>query len=404
MRALARLTESFGHKVTGTDAATTGHDSAAVENAELVVYTNAVPQDNCELVRARELNIPAIERAAYLGEISKAYDTVAAVAGCHGKSTATAMLGAACRSLLPTVHVGVKDCSIIGGRDLFITEACEYNRSFLRLRPSLGIVLNVGYDHPDCYRTERELTAAYESFCALSGAVLVNGDDLVAATLGKNRLTFGLAPHNTFRAENVKVQNGKRRFTYRHGDAAINVKLNVSGEHNVYNALAAIAAASLLGVSETEAARAVEGFTGLPRRFEYKGCAYGKQVYCDYAHHPDEIAATINSARELFPSVAVVFQPHTYSRTEALSDEFATALSAADTVALLPIFAAREKPTGVTSETIKRKIARKNKNVYCFDTFDEAVEMCKLLEEKAVIFMGAGDVDKACDLFLRTTK
>lgn len=401
MRALAELTESYGHFVTGSDAATTGHDKTAVEHAELVVYTNAVPDDNCELVRARELGIPAIERAAYLGELSKAYEKVVAVAGCHGKSTATAMLGAACKARVPTVHIGVRDSSSIGERGLFITEACEYRGSFLRLRPSLGIVLNVGYDHPDFYRTKSELTKAYAEFCALSKTSLVNGDDKYAVKLGKNRLTFGLGAHNDFRAKNITANNGKRAFVYKHANTEFAVDLKVPGAHNVYNALAAIAAASMLGIDEHEAAKAIEDFKGLPRRFEYKGSAFGKEVYCDYAHHPAEISATISAAREMFPSVAVVFQPHTYSRTEAMMDEFVAALSDADTVALAPIFAAREKPTGTTSHTLGRKIAENRKSVFCFDTFEEIIEACKMFEEKAIIFMGAGDIDKACDMFVK---
>lgn len=401
MRALSDAAASRGHIVTGSDNTLGGHDPKNVEGADLVVYTNAVPQDNCELVRARELNIPIIERAEYLGELARVYKTVIAVAGCHGKSTTTAMLGAALKNRRPTVHVGVKDASHAGGDKFFVTEACEYRASFTHLHPDVGVILNVQYDHPDYYKTLDSLICAYVQFSKNCKKLIVNGDDELCVKLFPTAVTFGTREGCDYRAVNIASKNGLRTFTLvgkKHAD----VKLRVAGVHNVYNALATIAAATECGVPLTEILPMLYEFNGVGRRFERKGLAFGKTILTDYAHHPTEIQATISAAREIFPSVAVVFQPHTYSRTQALLDDFSSALGKADTVVLAPIFAAREKPIeGVSSHALCRKIVENKENAYCFDTFTEILEFCKGLKEKALIFMGAGDIDICADRFIQ---
>lgn len=405
MRALADLAASRGHNVTGSDRSNGDHDAKNVVGCDLVVYTNAVPPDNCELVAARRLGIPTVERATYLGELSRSFKKTIAVAGCHGKSTATAMLGKAFAAEKPTVHVGVAGGSTLGGRSLFITEACEYNKSFLHLRPDLGIVLNLGYDHPDCYTDGAAVERAFSEFCAASRRALVNGDDARCRSLCENPITFGLDKRNDYRAEDIKSENGCRSFSFVTPKRRAAINLSVAGGHNVYNALAALAAADVMGASASAAIKGVNGFDGIPRRFERKCIAYGKTVLTDYAHHPDEITATINVAREIFPSVAVVFQPHTYSRTRALLNEFADALENADTVLLAPIFPARETADlGVSSGDIAKLLREKGKRAYCFDTMPEIVLACKTLKEKAVIFMGAGDIDKAADRLAERAK
>lgn len=397
MRALAELARSRGHTVTGSDRTTSGHNARNVDGCELVVYTNAVPIDNCELVRARELKIPTVERAAYLGEVSRLYDNVIAISGCHGKSTAAAMLGSALNDAYPTVHVGVDGGSHIGGSHYFVTEACEYRRSFLKLTPTVGVILNIGFDHPDCYKCFDDLVDAYRAFGANCKTLLVNGDDDAARKINGG-ITFGLNENNVYRADSIKTENGKRSFTvlYR-GKPLARLSLNAVGAHNVYNALAAISVAHTIGYNTTLATRGINEFTGISRRFERKGIAYGKTVITDYAHHPDEIRATITVAHEIFPSVAVVFQPHTYSRTKALASEFAAALSDADKIILTPIFPARETDNlGVSSKTIA-ELTNPEKNCTCCNSLDEAVALSKKLDEKAVIFMGAGDINTAAE-------
>lgn len=404
MQALAAFARSRGHIVTGSDRDLLGHDAGNVEHCDLVVYTCAVPSDNPELVRARELGIPTIERANYLGELSRAYDKTIAVAGCHGKSTTTAMLGAALGNRRPTVHVGVADGSHVGGERLFVTEACEYKANFLSLTPDIGVVLNIGYDHPDYYRTKTQLVDAYRKFCALSRRVVVNGDDPECRALVCEPITFGLSRDCDYRAVEIESENGYRRFTLT-GRRQARIKLSVPGEHNVYNALAAVAAADTYGIRLAETLAGLTAFTGIPRRFERRGIAFDKTVFTDYAHHPDEIVATIKTAKEIYPSITVVFQPHTYSRTQSLMNEFAEALALADTVILAPIYSARETPIdGITSHALCRKIVEKKERAYCFDTFSEILEHAKQLRDKAIIFMGAGDINLAADVFIDSDK
>lgn len=400
MRALSVAAASRGHIVTGSDNSLDGHDPKNVVGCDIVVYTNAIPQDNCELKAARNLGIPTIERAEYLGELARTYNTTIAVAGCHGKSTATAMLGAVFGGRNATVHVGVSGGSKTGADKYFITEACEYRESFLHLSPDIAVVLNVQYDHPDYYKNEAQIIDAYTAFCKKSKKVIVNGDDKICMSLTDNPITFGTGKRCDYRAAEIINERGKRCFTL-YGKKHAHVGLSVVGGHNVYNALAAIAAASECGLPLTEILPRLYKFGGIPRRFERKGIAFGKTVFTDYAHHPTEIAATISTAREIFPSVAVVFQPHTYTRTQSLMQEFANALSLADTVILAPIFSARETPIiGVTSHALCRKIVQQKERAYCFDTFSEIIDNCKTLKEKTVIFMGAGDIDIASDLFI----
>ncbi len=404
MRALSELAESFGHSVTGSDAKLLGHNAHNVDGADLVVYTNAVPPDNVEIERAKFLGIPTIERAEFLGEVAANYSKVIAVAGCHGKSTTASMLGAAFSSLDPTLHVGALGASHVGSKKIFITEACEYKSSFLRLDPDIAVVLNVGFDHPDFYRDGNAVVQAFNKFTRSSRIVITNGDDEICKKLCSSPITFGLGKNNLYRAVDIETNGGYRAFTlFVLGKRAARVSLSVPGEHNVYNALASLAAADVCKIPLPVAARALGAFHGVPRRFERKGIAYNKSIFIDYAHHPDEIAATIKTAREIFPSVAVVFQPHTYSRTKALFDGFVDALGTADTVILSPIFSARESDDlGVSSADICAALIAKGKRAQNCDSVTEAVDAAKNLKEKALIFMGAGDIDKGATLMINS--
>lgn len=402
MHALSVMAASRGHEVTGSDAALGGHDPKNVDGCDLVVYTNAVHDDNIELAAARRAHIPTVERAEYLGELSKTYGTTVAVAGCHGKSTTTAMLGKIFARRNATVHAGVAGGSHVGSDKYFITEACEYRESFLYLSPDVGVVLNVQFDHPDYYRDEAQLIGAYKKFCAQCKKVIVCGDDDVCRALHPEPVTFGLNENNDYRAEDIQNVCGLRTFSVV-GKRKARVRLSVPGEHNIINALAAFAAASECGLPLTEILPGITGFTGIARRFERKGVAYGKTVFTDYAHHPTEITATIKTAKEIFPSVAVVFQPHTYSRTASLMDDFASALALADTVILAPVFSARENPVpGVDSHALCRKLVRIKERAYCFDTFCEILDMCRSLKEKAIIFTGAGDINTVAEMFVNS--
>ena len=394
------LSESLGHVVSGSDRDLIGHDPQNVIGADLVVYTNAVKNDNCELSEAKKLGIKTVERAKFLAELSRLYDKCVAVAGCHGKSTATAMTGAALASLYPTVHVGASGASKIGGKDIFITEACEYNKSFHFLSPDIGVVLNVAYDHPDFYKTERALKNAYLKFIKNSAASLVNGDDLFLKKI--DCLNFGLNENNYYRAENISNKGGLYSFDFTaDGKTLTRVRLPVHGRHNMYNALAALSVSHMLGVEADKAASEIERFKGIARRFELLGTFHGKVVYSDYAHHPDEIKATISAAHEIHKTVTVVFQPHTYSRTAALFKEEAAALIGAESVILAPIFAAREMNTdGISSDLIADEMFMLGKRAECALSLEDAAESARLTNDEAVIFMGAGDITEAADKFM----
>lgn len=395
MQALKALASARGHTVTGSDIVT-GHSPDNVKDCDLVVYTSAVPSDNCELRAARRRGIPTVERATYLAEISRFFSKTVAISGCHGKSTTTAMTGAALGALMPTVHVGVAGCSVVGSEKLFITEACEYNRSFLKLSPDIGVVLNVGFDHPDCYKDEADITSAYAEFCEHCRLRIVNGDDERCKDL-KTDVSFGLKKHNHYRADNIRTEKALSSFDLIiNGRRRARVNLSTFGAHSVMNALAALAVADQVKPSElSRAVAAIEKFSSVPRRFERLGIIGGKTVLSDYAHHPDEIKAAVSTAKEIFPSVAVVFQPHTYTRTAALKAEFAAALLLADTVILMPVYAAREKPfQGEDSDAIAAIMESTGKPVTLAPDFSSVTKMLTTLSEKAVIFMGAGDIDK----------
>lgn len=400
MSVLAELERARGNVVTGSDLALGGHDAKNVEGCDLVVYTNAIKPDNPELVRAREKGIPTVERAQLLGSLAATYDNVIAVAGCHGKSTTTSMIGGVFSERDATVHVGAVG-SRIGGRKYFITEACEYNKSFLYLHPTVGVVLNIEFDHPDCYKDTRVMEEAYKKFGEQCGTLVVNGDDPLCREVfqgKKNVISVGFGAHNDYRATCLTSEKGNRAFCVsHHGRKLGRASLIVPGEHNVHNALAAITVARIFGIDFETIAAHVNAFCGTPRRFQLIKKVNGADVICDYAHHPSEIAASLKTASEMYDTIAVVFQPHTYSRLASMENEFAAALLQANVVVVAPVFAAREKPLSqVSSHALCRKIIDLGGRAYAFDTFFSIDKFCKTLDVDAIIYMGAGDIDIAC--------
>lgn len=382
--ALARVLHRWGYRLSGTDAAasavtaaladegiavTIGHRPEAARGADLVVYSAAVRDDNPELAAAREAGIPAVKRAALLGLIANAR-TGLAVAGTHGKSTTSAMLAKICvdAGRDPSFFVGaiLQDFGTNarpGGGELVVVEADEYDRSFLQLYPRVAIVTNVEADHPDIYPTYEEMEAAYVEFLGQvlpGGVILLSADDpgcdqlrqKVAPADGVTIIGYGRAAEAAWRI--VADQSGGETVL-RDGAPVASLTLQVPGEHNRRNALAALAAAAQVGIEPAVAAAALAGFSGTGRRFELKGEAAGITVIDDYAHHPTEVLVNLRAAREQYPGrpLWAVFQPHTYSRTKLLLREFAGALAQADRVLLLDVYAARELDTlGVSSDDI----------------------------------------------------
>lgn len=408
MKVLRRIADSKGYITTGSDITLGGHNENNVENADVAVYTTAVGEYNCEVVRARARGIPVYERAEYLGTVSREYKKVIAVAGTHGKTTATGFCEQIFLPKDPTVHIGgtvLGEAGRVGGSEYFICEACEYKRSFLHLKPSVAVILNAELDHTDYYKDTADYLSAFQSFANNSDIVVINGDDENCSRLRlKNRVTFGLGKNNYLRAENVEKTARGHAFTLVAGGRKIGrVELGVKGEHNVYNALAAAAVAGVCGLSFEETKSGLENFGGAKRRFEHIGNFGGCNVYSDYAHHPSEIKTTVASARDAGNGkVTLVFEPHTYTRLKSLLGGFVESLSGADRIIVAPVYAAREKPlAGVSSNDLVRGLIDGGKHAVYIDSFFGIEKYLKDTVEsgETVVFTGAGDIDKAARLF-----
>ncbi len=394
-----------------------GHVYEQTNGANVVIRTSAIPDSNPEIVCARDHGIPVLERAEAWGILMEEYRDIVCFSGTHGKTTSTSMMThiALKARLDPQVMVGA-NLSVIGGgmriadSDLFIAEACEYCNSFHHFRPTVAVILNVDEDHLDFFSGIEDIIASFAKFASLvpqnSGCVVVNADDANAmcAVCGIERkmLTFGIENLADVRAENIVYTDVETKFdlVFR-GEKITEITLSVLGKHNVYNALSACAAALKLGVSADAIAQGLAEFTGAGRRFEPKGEYRGAKVYDDYAHHPSEVKATLGSVKALgYDRVICIFQPHTYTRTAALKDEFAQALALADQVCLVPIYAAREKNTiGIASSAIADLIP----NALDFENFDMCVTWLSGDAKKGglVLTMGAGDVYQIGEMLLK---
>ena len=394
------------------------HEGQKAENItddiDLVVYTAAIHPDNPEFIAAREHGIPMIDRAQLLGEIMRHYPESIAISGTHGKTTTTSMISEIllAASYDPTISVGGVLKSIngnirLGQSPYFITEACEYTNSFLKLDPKVEIILNIEEDHLDFFKDIDDIRHSFTVFShklPQDGTLIINGsiDHLSEITDGLNCkiLTFGLEPENNYSATHIKFdENARGSYDLMiDGNYVDHIHLNVSGIHNVSNSLAAIAAAQTFGASMKAIKQGLLNFAGTDRRFENKGSFNGVTVIDDYAHHPTEIAATLRTAQN-YPHKTLwcVFQPHTYSRTKAFYKEMAKSLSLADKIILTDIFAAREKDPGdIHSKDIQKLLLDAGKEAYYFPTFEEIENFLRQNCESGdvVITMGAGDVVK----------
>lgn len=410
MRVLMQIAASDGFTVTGSDLATTGHDEKFIAGADKAVYSSAIPASNPERVYAEQHGIPLVSRAEFLGQVAQRYGMTIAVAGSHGKTTTTAMLGSIFAPSNATVHLGGEyngQCGHVGNKRVLITEACEYKRNFLYLRPRISVVLNVELDHTDYYRDLDDITSAFDVFSRSAPVRIICGDDERSAPLRTGRfVTFGLSRPCDYRAENIRAKCGSTQFELWFRASRLGeITLAVMGEHNVYNALAASAAAMQAGMRFGEVKRGLESFVGVKRRLELLGSVGECDVYTDYAHHPREIESTLRCLRSAgYERICVVFEPHTYSRTAALLDSFATALCFADDILLADIYAAREDPLpGVSTQLLCRKILDTGRCARCYCNFFELNEavMCKAKNDTAIVYCGAGTIDTAARNLMR---
>ncbi len=397
--------------------------SNIIDGIDCVVYTAAIRRDNSELIEAVARKIPTLTRAELLGQLMTNYDTPIAVSGTHGKTTTTSMISHVLLegSLDPTISVGGILQAIggnirVGNSEIFLTEACEYTNSFLHLFPKINVILNIEADHLDFFKDLEDIRHSFRQFTALlpsDGTLVINGEienyQEIFDGLPCHVVTYGTSDSTCFdySAENISYdENGFVSFDLiRKGQKTEHIRLSVTGEHNVSNALASIAVAELLGVSIDVIQNGLLSFRGTDRRFEYKGTTDGVTIVDDYAHHPTEIQATLKAAKH-YPhhKLWCVFQPHTYTRTKAFFHEFAEALSHADHVILTDIYAARETDTlGISSKDLAEAIQKLGTDSHYFSSFAEIKEFLKDRWNTGdlVITMGAGDIVKLGEELLK---
>ena len=427
MSGIAAILKNWGFNVTGSDASDSeavqlfrskgikvviGHSLEDVAKADVVVYSAAIKQTDPEIVEAHRLKIPTIERADFLGEITRCYNDTICISGTHGKTTTTSMVSLCFLDALtdPSIQVGAMLKPLngnyrVGNSEHFIIEACEYVESFLKFSPKAEIILDIDNDHLDYFKTFDNIKNAFIKYVKLlpdNGLLIVNGDDKNCLDLcqytNAKKVTYGI--DNTkanFVAKNIVFDNdGFPEFdVYYNDEFFMNLKLSVPGIHNVLNALACTAISTEYGISKKDIQDALIKFTGAHRRFEGK-INNNVSVYDDYAHHPTEIKATYNSLKnKKYNKSWAIFQPHTYSRTKLLLDDFAEALQNFDNVIILDIYAARETNTyNISSKDLADKITSLGKKALYMSDFDNCVKYIKdnVQKDDIVITIGAGTV------------
>lgn len=386
-----------------------GHAPENVAGADLIIRTAAVHDDNPEVQAARAAGIPVFERSQAWGAIMRDYKNALCIAGTHGKTTTTSMCThiALAAGLDPTVMIGGSLPILsddrpkgyrVGNGDTIILESCEYCNSFLSFFPTVAVILNIEEDHLDFFKDLADIQKSFRKFAQLTlpkGSVVINGDDpnTCAVAAGLDAFTFGLEPGAECTAANLTWEKGLPRFDIVvHGEVLTHVALQVPGIHNVKNALAAAAAAYVLGLPGQAVKEGLEAFSGAGRRFEKLGTCNGADIYDDYAHHPGEIAALLKAVRPLeYRRVVCAFQPHTYTRTKALFHPFAEALKEADLAVLTDIYAARETDTlGVSSAQLAEAVP----GALYYPTLDELEAGLRELAKPGdlILLVGAGDI------------
>jgi UDP-N-acetylmuramate--alanine ligase len=436
MSGIAEVLLNLGYKISGSDlrnSAVTqrlaglgatifeGHAAVNIADADVLVNSSAIPVDNPEVVEARRLHVPVIQRAEMLAELMRLKYGIA-IAGMHGKTTTTSMVAAvlAAGGLDPTVVVGGRVDALgsnarLGKSQYLVAEADESDRSFLKLSPILCVVTNIDREHMDCYHDMRDVRRTFLEFMErvpFYGVVIGCHDDPVLRRLlprvHRRVTTYGASRGSDFlirtklpapRSEPATGAHSPLvcfQVTYKEKDLG-EFTLHVPGAHNVLNATAAIAVGTALDIPAEKIRSGLDGFRGVDRRFQFKGTAGGVSVIDDYGHHPTEIRATLAAARQCgFKRVHVIFQPHRFTRTRDLMDEFATAFADADTLCLLPIYPASEKPIeGITSEALGRRISGRGKvDVFCASSFGDAVDKVSGSARAGdmVLTLGAGSV------------
>lgn len=435
MCGLAELLHAEGLQVSGCDLAASsttarlaqlgvaiaqGHDATHVRGVDVLVVSSAVAAGNPEIEAAHRAGIPVIRRAEMLGELSR-FKWAIAVAGTHGKTTTTSLTGFILTraGLDPTVIVGGRVNFLgaharLGSSELLVCEADEYDRSFLTLYPVIAVITTVEAEHLDTYGTVEAMEEAYATFAnrvPFYGAAVACLDDAgvrrLLPRLTRRVVTYGMMPQADVHARAVELlPDGARCRVIARGAELGELSVPLPGRHMLTNALGAVAAAIEVGVPFEAVSQAVATFSGVARRFERKGMRGGVTLVDDYAHHPTEVVATLQAARQAFPEsrIVLVFQPHLFSRTTTFAAQFGEALLAADVVLVLPVFASRERPIeGVTSHVVaEAALACGHRSVQVCDSFAQAMSVLDstVLPGDVVLTMGAGNVNELGDAWL----
>lgn len=437
LSAIAEILLNKGFQVTGSDMKESeitdrlirdgaciflGHRSKNVEGADLVVYSAAVGLDNPELQRAAQLGIPSITRAEMLGLLMKDHENSIAIAGTHGKTTTTSMVSLILEDAgrQPTILVGgnlekINGNVQIGEGSYFVTEACEYMDSFLSLHPKIEIILNIDSDHLDYFKDIDHIVSSFQKFASLvpeDGLIIAyDANPFVHSVIREmdNVVTFGFSEGCDYYVKDIGFdESGLPSFrVFKDTMELCAMKLSVPGEHNILNALAAFSCCRELGVETGSIVRTLESFQGTQRRFDYIGITDNQvRVIDDYAHHPTEIRATLAAAANIpHKDLWCLFQPHTYTRTMALFDDFTEAFDGADKIIMAEIYAAREKNIHkISSKELVNEIKKKypGKEVYYFSRFEDIANFVADNSSSGdlVITMGAGDIYKVAEMIL----
>lgn len=430
MSGLAEHLTHFGFTITGSDAKesentdhlktlgidlTIGHDTKKIDNADLVVYTAAIPEEDEEFVYAKEHNKRMMERSEFLGEITKCYEECICISGTHGKTTTTSMISMCFLQAKkdPTIEVGaylkpIKGNNKTGNSKYFILESCEYVDSFLQFNPNAIVILNIDNDHLDYFQNLENIKNSFYKFTERlndTGVIIANLDDENTCDVLKRTthkiITYGIKNENaSYHAANIKLDHyGYPTFDcFKEKEYFDTFTLNVHGEHNILNALATIATCDYYNLDKKEIKEGLKNFTGANRRFEKIGEYKNIPVFDDYAHHPTEIKATYQCAMEIpHNNTWAIFEPHTYTRTEAHLNEFASVLKNFDHIILAPIYAAREQnKTGISSKDLESLIKKENTNCIFLDSYDKITSYIEENAEKEdiIITIGAGTINQ----------
>lgn len=437
MSAVAETLKNWNFKVTGSDATqsditqkleqhgitvTIGHDLENSKIADMIIYSAAIKENDPEMILAKENNIPLVDRGKFVGYLTKLYDESICVAGTHGKTTTTSMLSVCFINAEkdPSIEVGgilkeIEGNYRVGNSEYFILESCEYMGNFLKFFPNTEIILNIDNDHLDYYKTFDNILKTFKDFATLldpNGLLVVNGDDKNCYNLKEftnaNFLSYGIENENAdFVAKNISFdKNGFASFeVYKNNKFYLTLSLSVPGKHNILNALATVVTCDYYKISKEVIQASLANFTGVSRRVEYKGCFNNISVFDDYGHHPTEIKATSDAIKnKTYNKSWVVFQPHTYSRTKNLLDDFANSLLDFDNIIVLDIYAAREENIyNISSKDLVEKINSLGKNALYIPDFDKVVSYIKenATPNDLVLTLGAGTVTDIGPMLLK---